>query len=132
MPTSISSQAISFESKSHDEILATLDTRYRNRGLSFDVEMVPFCGGTYRVIDRVEKFIDEKTGRIKSLKTPAVILQDVTCGSRFSRCRMFCPRRIYCWWREIWLERVGAVDVSKASSRLQVEGKPIEAAQVAE
>ena len=124
--------------KSHDEILATLDTCNRNRGLSFDVEMVPFCGGTYRVIDRVEKFLDEKTGRIKSLKTPAVVLQDVTCGSRFSRCRMFCPRSIYCWWREIWLERVdetrnrGAADISETSSRLQVEGKPIEAAQVAE
>ena len=124
--------------KSHDEILATLDTCNRNRGLGFDVEMVPYCGGTYRVMDRVEKFLDEKTGRVKSLKTPAVVLQDVTCGSRFSKCRMFCPRSIYSWWREIWLERVdetrnrGAADISETSSRLQVEGKPIEAAQVAE
>jgi hypothetical protein len=92
--------------KSHGEILATINARNTNRGLLFDVEMVPFCGGTYRVIDRVERFLDEKTGRLKSLKTPAVILQDTTCGSRFSRCRMFCPRAIYGWWREIWLERV--------------------------
>jgi hypothetical protein len=92
--------------KSHDEILATIDSRNTNRGMSFDTEMVPYCGGTYRVIDRVEKFIDEKTGRLKSLKTPAVVLGDVTCTSRFSRCRMFCPRGIYAWWREIWLERV--------------------------
>ena len=69
----------------HDEILTTITTRNLNRGLSFDSEMVPFCGGTYRVMDRVEKFIDEKTGRIKTLKTPAVILQDVTCGFKFQQ-----------------------------------------------
>ena len=124
--------------RSHDEILATLRTRNNtNRGLSFDAEMVPFCGGTYRVMAQVEKFIDERTGRLKSLKTPAVILQDVTCGSRFSKCRMFCPRSIYGWWREIWLERVdealkrGAADV-KASSRQQADVESLEAVQAAE
>jgi hypothetical protein len=87
-------------------------------------------------MDRVERFLDEKTGRLKSLKTPAVILQDATCGSRFSRCRMFCPRAIYGWWREIWLERVEETgkraDISKASSSLRVEGKSFEAVQAAE
>jgi hypothetical protein len=92
--------------KSHEEILATIDARNTNRGMSFDAEMVPYCGGVYRVTAQVERFIDEKTGRLKSLKTPAVILQDVTCRSRFSKCRMFCPRSILGWWREIWLERV--------------------------
>jgi hypothetical protein len=92
--------------KPHEEILTTLDSRNMNRGLLFDVEMVPFCGGVYRVRSRVERFIDEKTGRIKSLKTPAVILEDVWCRSRFSTCRMFCPRALYSWWREIWLERM--------------------------
>jgi hypothetical protein len=92
----------------YKEILATLDSRNMNRGMAFDVEMVPFCGGVYRVRSRVERFIDERTGRIKSLKTPAVILEDVWCRSRFSTCRMFCPRALYAWWREIWLERVPA------------------------
>ncbi len=124
--------------KSHEEILATITALNTNRGLSFDNEMVPFCGGTYRVMDRVEKFLDEKTGRLKTLKTPAVILQDVTCGSRFSKCRMFCPRSILGWWREIWLERVeeagprAAADMVKASSRPRVEDKVLEVAQVAE
>jgi hypothetical protein len=94
--------------KPHEEILATIDSRNMNRGLYFDVEMVPFCGGVYRVRSRVERFMDERTGRIKSLKTPAVILEDVWCRSRFSTCRMFCPRALYSWWREIWLERVPA------------------------
>lgn len=92
--------------KSYAEILATLDTTNKNRGLYFDAEMVPFCGGTYRVKGRVNKFLNEKTGKLTTLKTPAVILENVWCQARYSDCRMFCPRAIYSWWREAWLERV--------------------------
>jgi hypothetical protein len=67
---------------------------------------MPYCGKTYRVRNRVEKFIDEKTGKMKTLKTPAVILDNVYCRSRYSNERMFCPRSIFSWWREVWLERV--------------------------
>lgn len=74
--------------------------------MGFDGEMTPFCGKIYRVRGRVEKFIDEKTGKMKTLKTPAVILDDVYCRSRYSNHRMFCPRSIFSWWREVWLERV--------------------------
>ena len=92
--------------RSYEEILSTLDKAGSNRGLMFDAESVPFCGKTYRVKTQVEKFIDEKTGKMRTLKTPAVILQGVFCQSKFSGQRMFCPRAIYIWWREIWLERV--------------------------
>ncbi|WP_245471097.1 hypothetical protein [Bradyrhizobium genosp. SA-3] len=93
--------------KSYEEIRATLVSHSNtNRGLSFDAELVPFCGGTYRVKARVTTFIDEKTGLMKSLKTPALILENVWCQSRYSNCRMFCPRSIYAWCREIWLERI--------------------------
>jgi hypothetical protein len=92
--------------KSYNEILATLDSNNKNRGLLFDGELVPYCGGTYRVRGRVSDFIDEKTGKMRSLKTPAVILENVYCQSRYSQCRLFCPRSIYSWWREVWLERI--------------------------
>ncbi len=92
--------------KSYDEILATLDGSNFNRGMLFDAELVPFCGGVYRVKARVNKFINEKTGTMSTLKTPAVILDGVWCQSRYSYCRMFCPRSIHSWWREIWLERI--------------------------
>jgi hypothetical protein len=92
--------------KSYREILLTLDTQGFNRGLHWDAELVPYCGKTYRVKTRVERFVDEKTGRLKKLKTPAVILDGVYCRSRYSNRKMFCPRAIYSWWREIWLERV--------------------------
>ena len=92
--------------KSYDEILATLDRGNKNRGLFFDAEMVPFCGGTYRVKARVHNFLSEKTGKMVALKTSAVMLENVWCQSRYSDCRMFCPRAIYPWWREAWLEKV--------------------------
>jgi hypothetical protein len=92
--------------KSHEEILKTLDTGSRNRGLYFDAEEVPYCGKTYRVLRRVERIVNERTGRMREMKTPCVILNSVVCQSRYSECRLFCPRSIYAYWREIWLERV--------------------------
>jgi hypothetical protein len=93
--------------KSHEEILRTLTVTSKNRGLSWDAEMVPYCGGTYRVLKRVEKIIDEKTGKMQDMKNPCIILDSVTCQARYSGCRMFCPRALYPFWREAWLERVG-------------------------
>lgn len=94
--------------RSYREILSTLDTNGKNRGMAFDAELVPYCGGVFRVKARVARFVDERTGMLTSLKTPAVILEGVWCQSRYSHCRMGCPRSIYSWWREIWLERVSS------------------------
>lgn len=94
--------------KSYDEILKTLNVRNRNRGLFWDAEEVPYCGGTYRVLRRVDRIVNEKTGKMLVMKTPCVILDSVICQSRFSNCRMFCPRSIYSYWREVWLERVSS------------------------
>jgi len=92
--------------KSYREILATLNTENMNRGLRFDAEAVPYCGGIYRVKSRLNRFIDERTGRLITLKNSSIILEGAWCQARYSDCRMFCPRSIYYWWREIWLERV--------------------------
>jgi hypothetical protein len=92
--------------KSHDEILATLTVASKNRGLLWDAEMVPYCGKTYRVLKRVTRIINENTGRMQEMKNPCIILDSVVCQARYSGCRVFCPRSIYPYWREIWLERV--------------------------
>jgi hypothetical protein len=92
--------------RSYEEILQTINTEYLNRGLGFDQEMVPFCGKTYRVLQRVNKIINEQTGKMQSMKTPCIMLESVFCESRYSKCRLFCPRSIHSYWREIWLERV--------------------------
>jgi len=40
------------------------------------------------------------------MKNPCIILDNVVCQARYSSCRMFCPKSMYPYWREIWLERV--------------------------
>lgn len=91
--------------KSYEDILATLNARNRNQGLYFDGEMVRYCGGTYRVEKRVNRILNEKTGRMMHFSNPCIILRDVYCRSELSDRRLFCPRAIYPYWREIWLER---------------------------
>lgn len=91
------------EVKSRQEILATLDDRGRNRGLSFDAEMLPYCGQQFQVLRRVEKIINERTGRMQQLPSDCIVLARVTCQAIYHR---FCPRAIYPYWREIWLRRV--------------------------
>jgi hypothetical protein len=94
--------------KSQEEILQTLNSTNRNRGLYFDAEEVPYCGKTYRVLKHVTRIVNERTGKMQEMKTPCVILDSVICQSRYSECRLFCPRSIYPYWREIWLDRVEA------------------------
>jgi hypothetical protein len=103
--------------KSHTEILRTLNTQNKNRGLYFDAEMVPYCGGTYRVLKRVSKILDERTGKMSRMRTESILLEGAVCQSRYSTCRMFCPRGIYPFWREIWLERVSGPSVSHIQTR---------------
>ena len=92
--------------KSYEQILETLNSSALNRGLSFDAELVPYCGKVFRVRTRIERFVDEKTGKMLKMKTPAVILDGAYCQSLYSGQRILCPRAVFLWWREIWLERV--------------------------
>jgi hypothetical protein len=92
--------------RSKQEIMQTLNSRQRNKGLWFDVEMLPYCeSGAQKVLRRVEKIVDEKSGRLIKLANPCLILDGVTCSGKRSSERMFCPRSIYPYWREVWLER---------------------------
>lgn len=88
--------------RTRDEIFRTLDVEGRNRGLAFDREMLTYCGGTYPVLKRVRRIIDEATGRMILMKRDSVILDGVVCRARYHG---LCQRRIYPFWREIWLRR---------------------------
>jgi len=92
--------------KSFDAILNTIDEDYKNRGMVWDAEMVPYCGGVFRVRNRIKQIIDEKTGKMLHLKSEPVTLEGAVCKARYSNCRYFCPRSIFPYWREIWLERL--------------------------
>jgi hypothetical protein len=100
------------EVKSHREILATLDRQGKNRGLSFDAEMVPYCGGRFRVLRRVERIVDEKTGELRTLPGPCLVLDGVVCRGLYHR---LCPRGTFPYWREIWLRRVSQDGIPSVS-----------------
>ena len=91
------------EIKSREEIFATLDEDDTTQGLRFDGEQLRYCGRRARVLRRIEKIIDEKTGRMLTIKRDCVILEGVICAGDYHRS---CPRAIYPYWREAWLRRV--------------------------
>lgn len=95
------------EVKSLEEIEATLDDKGAVRGLRFAAEMIPYCGKQARVLARVDRIIDEKSGRMLKLRD-CIMLEDVWCQGTF---RALCRRKIYTYWREAWLRRVDAGDV---------------------
>jgi hypothetical protein len=90
------------EVRSQAEIEATLDEKGDLRGLRFGAEMLPYCGTKARVLARVDRIIDEKTGRMLTLRD-CIILENLWCQGTF---RVLCRRKIYTYWREAWLRRV--------------------------
>ena len=103
--------------RSRDEIMQTLNAGHKNRGLWFDVEMVPHCETEQRVLSRVERIVDEKTGKMMHFSNPCIVLDGVACSGNLSSERMFCPRAIYPYWREIWLERAESNQESERAER---------------
>jgi hypothetical protein len=89
--------------KSKEAIVKTLDHTNHNRGLSFDVEMVKYCGRIATVRARVRRVINEETGKMVHIKSDCIILEGVSCTADYHR---LCPRGIYPYWREIWLEKI--------------------------
>lgn len=89
--------------KSKEQIEATLNESRLNRGMGFEEEMARYCGRTARVQARVTQCLDEKTGRMLTMKNPCIILEDVVCSGMHTA---NCPRQFLPFWREIWLERV--------------------------
>jgi hypothetical protein len=94
--------------RSGDEILATVDELLVNKGMGFHPEMMAFCGKTFRVSQRLHRLIDEKTGHLKELKNPCLVLEGADCKGTCTR-PLNCPRACPPYWREIWLERVNAI-----------------------
>jgi hypothetical protein len=89
--------------KTKEEILATLDRHGANRGLRFDAEMLRYCGQQARVLRRVDRIINEQTGRMMHFSNDCIVLEGSVCRGDYNQ---YCPRSIYSYWREIWLERI--------------------------
>ncbi|MEZ5475310.1 MAG: hypothetical protein R3E72_09950 [Steroidobacteraceae bacterium] len=103
------------EVKSAEEISATITADGFNRGMRYDPEMLKYSGHRYRVQQRVNKLIDEKSGKMVSMKSPCIQLDNVFCRAEFTPGRLGCPRASNTYWREIWLRRVA--DDSPARSK---------------
>jgi hypothetical protein len=94
--------------RSAEEIGRTLNERAFHRGLMFTHEMAQYCGQTFRVRGRVERLIDESTGRMLEMKLECIALEDVICKGHYTSGAWFCAREHLPLWREDWLERVDA------------------------
>jgi hypothetical protein len=113
--------------KKYEEILETLDEDYKNRGMAFHAELAYYCGGTFQVVQRIERIINEQTGRMMNFKNECLVLKGTDCIGRFSK-PLFCPRGGFTYWREIWLERVPAPDSSPISGPCPSAGARLAAA----
>jgi len=94
------------EVRSQDEILSTITNNGFNRGMRYDMEMSKYCGERYRVQMRVDRLINEVTGKMMVMKNPCIQLENVYCRAECTDERIGCPRASNTYWREIWLRRV--------------------------
>jgi hypothetical protein len=88
--------------RSRREIRQTVNKSGFNRGLSFDVEMTPYCGRSMRVARRVNRVIDDFTGEMVHLSNDCIVLDGAVCKGLYHG---LCTRQSEPYWREIWLER---------------------------
>jgi hypothetical protein len=94
--------------KSAAAIRQTLDERGRCDGLGYmTAAMGQYCGGTYRVRKRVERFFDERTRRMLKLRN-VVVLDGVVCEPAADDDEDYagCNRTCFLFWKEAWLERI--------------------------
>jgi hypothetical protein len=97
--------------KSFDQVVATLDPRKRNRGMGVCYEMMRACGTVAEVRHRVDRLIEEKSGKMRELNHTVTLKNPRGERSLCDECLCFgemgdCPRGELMYWREIWLERV--------------------------
>jgi hypothetical protein len=97
-----------------ERIAKTLDGAGRNRGLTFDREMLKHCGQHCCVSKRVDRIIEVGTGRLLAMKTPCLVLEGVDNSGEFLR---FWPQHEPLYWREVWLEPDGTNRNVGAESR---------------
>ena len=94
--------------RSREEIAATLDERNRCDRLSYMPEVMDrYCGQSFRVRRRVDRFFDERRWQMCKLRG-VVILDGAFCepsgllGSDWAGCTRSC----FVFWKEQWLERL--------------------------
>ena len=85
-----------------ERIFETLDRVGKNRGLWFDRDMLKHTKQQFKVLARVDRIIDDASGRMRPMKTPCIVLDGVDASGEVLG---FCPQHDLVFWREAWLER---------------------------
>jgi hypothetical protein len=91
--------------RSLEEIQATLNHWNQVKGCGFMPEMAAYCGTVQRVLKPMTRFVDERNLTVK--KASGIVLLDrVMCQGTagFGHCDRSC----FFFWREEWLEKIGA------------------------
>lgn len=94
------------EVKPRAEILGTITHSGFNRGMRYDMEMLKYSGERHRVQLRVDRLLNEQTGKMMQMKSACIQLENVYCRAECTPMRLGCPRASNTYWREIWLRRV--------------------------
>ena len=90
--------------RSSAEIRATLDDQLMHKGMWLEPDMLNHCGHRHCVQAEIRKLIDIVTGEMRTMKTPAFLLQDVHfSGER----QLFNAQYEPLFWRAAWLRREG-------------------------
>ena len=89
--------------RSRQEIEATLDRWKELKGCAFLEYMGQYCDTTQRVLQVMERFLDERDYHVKKCKG-IILLEGVICHGTpvFGRCDRCC----FLFWREEWLEKI--------------------------
>lgn len=89
--------------RSKDEIEAMLDNEGKTRGCGFMDGQWGYCGTVQRVFKPMERFVDERDGRVKKC-SGLILLENVVCEGVKAYGR--CDRSCLMFWREEWLEKI--------------------------
>jgi hypothetical protein len=89
--------------RSLEEIQATLNPWKELKGCAFLPYMVDYCETTQRVLQPVNRFLDERDYKVKKARG-VVLLEGVICSGTpvFGRCDRGC----HLFWREEWLVKI--------------------------
>ena len=87
------------------DIQSTLDSWNEAKGCGFMEEMWKYCGTEQRVYKRVNRFLDENQYRTRKANG-IVLLEGLICEGTIDFGA--CDRSCFFFWREEWLERLGA------------------------
>jgi hypothetical protein len=89
--------------KSREEIETTLNSLKELKGCAFLDDMWQYCDRTHQVLQRMERFLDERDYKGKKC-SGLLLLKDVLCTGTpiFGRCDRCC----HYFWREEWLEKI--------------------------